>query len=263
MTTDTDAILCERRGAAALVTLNRPQAINAITMEIRTRLPAILRELDEDASIAAIVLCGAGERGFCAGADIKEPRPTPTPIGERKRLSPASWIESLDTVAKPVIAAVHGVCMGAGLEIALACDIRVAAADARLGLPETALGLIPGGGGTQRLARLIGTGRALDLILTGEALNAQRAFDVGLVTRLAPTREDAIAEAVRLADVIAERAPLATAYAKEAVLAGAALPLKEGLRLEKSLFALLISTSDRHEAAAAFREKRKPKFQGQ
>lgn len=263
MTTDTDQLLCERRGAAAVVTLNRPQSINAITMEIRTRLPVVLRELDGDASIAAIVLCGAGERGFCAGADIKEPRPAPTAVGERRRLSPASWIESLDGIAKPVIAAVHGVCMGAGLEIALACDIRVAATDARLGLPETALGLIPGGGGTQRLARLIGAGRALDVILTGEPLSAQRAYEIGLVTRLADSREAAVAEAVRLADLLAERAPLATAYAKEAVLAGASLPLKEGLRLEKSLFAILAATSDRHEAAAAFREKRKPRFRGE
>lgn len=258
-----DQLLCERRGAAAIVTLNRPQAINAITMDIRTRLPVLLRELDEDASIAAIILCGAGERGFCAGADIKEPRPEPTSVSERKRLSPVSWIESLDSIAKPVIAAVHGVCMGAGLELALACDIRIASNDARLGLPETALGLIPGGGGSQRLPRLIGVGRALDMILTGEPLSAERAYEVGLVTRLAPTRQEALEAAERLANAISERAPLATAYAKEAVLAGAGLSLREGLRLEKSLFAILASTSDRHEAAAAFREKRKPKFQGQ
>lgn len=262
MSTDTDDVLCERVGRAGVVTLNRPQSINAITMRIRARLPELLRELDDDPAVAAIVICGAGERGFCAGADVKEPRPVPTPVGERRRLSPTSWVESLDAVTKPVIAVLHGACMGAGLEIALACDIRVAAADARLALPETALGLIPGGGGTQRLARLVGTGRALDMILTGEPMGAQRAHDIGLVTRLAPDRGAALVHALELAELIGERAPLATAYAKEAVLAGAGLPLKDGLRLEKSLFAILVSTRDRDEASAAFREKRKPRFEG-
>jgi len=253
-------LLVDSRGCVALVTLNRPKVINAVNMAMRERLPEILLELEADESVASIVIAGAGERGFCAGADIKEVRPEPTPVSELKRLTPTSWIECLDRVSKPLIAAIHGVCLGAGLELALACDFRVAASGARLGLPETALGLIPGGGGTQRLPRLIGTGRALDMILTGEAVDAERAYDIGLVSRLAHSDADALGEALRIAELIAERAPLATRYAKEAILGGQSLPLAAGLRLEKSLFAILVSTADRMEAAAAFREKRKPEF---
>jgi enoyl-CoA hydratase/carnithine racemase len=260
---ESPAIISSRHGSVAVVTLNRPNSINAINMEIRVQLPVLLRAFNDDADITAIVIAGAGERGFCAGADVKELRPAPTPVGERHRLTPHSWIEALDQVCKPVIAAVHGICVGAGLEIALACDIRVAATDAHFALPETALGVIPGGGGTQRLSRLIGLGRALDMVLTGEALCAQRALETGLVTRLAPSRQAALAEALRLAELMAERAPIATAYAKEAVLVGATMPLRDGLRLEKSLFAILASTKDRQEAVAAFREKRKPRFSGE
>lgn len=257
------SIVTSRHGAAALLMLNRPNSINAINMEIRECLPVLLRELDDDSEVGAIVVAGAGDRGFCAGADIKESRPAPTPVGELRRLTPVSWIESLDSVRKPVIAAIHGVCMGAGLELALACDIRLAAEGARLGLPETALGVIPGGGGTQRLPRLIGLGRALDMILTGESVDAKRALEIGLVTRLAPCRDTVIESALRLAELVSGRAPLATAYAKEAVRAGLSVSLIEGLRLEKTLFAVLASTHDRREAAAAFREKRKPAFRGE
>lgn len=256
-------VLIEHRGPAAIVTLNRPGSINAVNAQVRERLPAVLRQVDADASVAAIVLTGAGERGFCAGADLKEPRVALGPSRERQRMSPQTWIDEIASTVKPLIAVLHGVCVGAGLELALACDLRIAATGVRLGLPETALGLIPGGGGTQRLARVIGTGRALDMILTGLPLDAQAALDYGLVTRLAQSRETAMAEALRLVEGLSERAPLALAYAKEAVLAAASLPLVEGLRLERSLFAILASTRDRREAAQAFLEKRKPSFEGE
>lgn len=256
-------VLSSQSGRVALVTLNRPQVINAVNMEMRSLLPATLLALDADPQVGAIVLAGSGERGFCAGADIKEVRSAPTSVGERQRLMPRSWIESIDQLRKPVVAALHGICMGAGLELALACDIRIAARDVRMALPETGLGVIPGGGGTQRLPRLIGIGRALDMILTGDELDARRACDCGLVTRLEDTREAALQAALKLAERLTERAPLATAFAKEAIVAGAAMPLQDGLRLEKSLYAILATTQDRLEAAAAFRDKRKPEFSGE
>jgi enoyl-CoA hydratase/carnithine racemase len=250
---------CNRVG---VVTLNRPDAINAINDGIRKGLPAALCELDEDPEIAVIVLAAAGERGFCVGADIKETRAALTPVEERRRLSPATWIEALDRIAKPVIAVVHGFCLGGGLELALACDIRVAAKGAKLGLPETSLGLIPGGGGTQRLPRLIGLSRALDLLISGDRIDAEEAYRIGLVTRLAATPEEALAEAMRLAERIAASPPTAIAYVKEAAKAGLETDFLAGLKLEKALFALLTSTHDRAEAAAAFREKRPPAFTG-
>jgi enoyl-CoA hydratase len=258
----TDALILERHDAAAVVVLNRPESINAINNDLRANLPALVRQLDQDASVAAIIIAGNGERGFCAGADIKEARPPQPPAGERRRLTP-SWIDDIAATTKPVIAAIHGVCMGAGLELALACDLRIAAAGARLALPETALGLIPGGGGTQRLARLIGQGLALDMILTGRVLDADAALAAGLVSRVAESREVALAAALAIAAALADRPPLALAYAKEAVIAGGALPLAEGLRLEKTLFAILAATRDRQEAVQAFREKRKPRFSGE
>jgi enoyl-CoA hydratase/carnithine racemase len=258
-----EALLLERRGPVALVQLNRPEAMNAFNDAIRQRFPVLMGELDADPGIAAIVITGAGDKAFCAGADIKEARERLSPVGERRRLTPTGWIEALDRVAKPVIAAIHGICLGGGLEIAMACDIRVAAANARLGLTETALGLIPGGGGTQRLPRLIGLSRALDMLLTAARIDAAEAHRIGLVTRLAETREAAIAEALGIAELIASRPPAAIAYCKEAARAGIATDLATGLGIEKSLFALLTNTADRVEAAAAFAEKRPPRFTGE
>jgi len=257
----TEVLLLERRDAAAIVTLNRPQSINAINNHLRVELPALVRELDEDPSIAAIVLTGNGVRGFCAGADIKEARASEAPADERKQLM-RSWIDDVANTTKPLIAAIHGVCMGAGLELALACDLRVAALDSRLALPETALGLIPGGGGTQRLARLVGQGIALDMILTGRVLDATAALATGLVSRVADSRDSALAEALAIVNVLADRPPLALSYAKESVISGGTLPLADGLRGEKTLFAILAGTRDRQEAMEAFRAKRKPKFSG-
>ena len=255
-------VAIERREAVGLITLNRPEVINAVNNRIRAELPAAFRELDEDPSIRCLVLTGAGERGFCAGADIKESRTAGSSVEERRRLIPATWIEALDRIAKPVIAAIHGICLGGGLELALACDMRMAARGARFGLPETALGLIPGGGGTQRLPRLLGLGRALDLLLSGEQIDAEEAYRIGLVTRLSASPDGVLADALRLGDSIASRPPLAVAYVKEAARAGLDMNFTSGLSLEKSLFALLTSTADHAEAVAAFREKRPPHFQG-
>jgi enoyl-CoA hydratase len=257
-----ELIKVERRGRVGVVTLNRPDVVNAVNDGIRNGLPRAVAELDRDDAVAAIVIHGAGERGFCVGADIKEARTIGTSVQERRRLMRLDWIDSIDRTAKPIIAAIHGFCMGAGMELALACDIRVAAAGVQFALPETGLGLIPGGGGTQRLPRVIGMGRAMDMILTGERIGADEALRIGLVTRTAADAAAALQEALRLGEVLAARPPAASIYAKEAIRKSSDYDLESGLRFEKALFAILMKTDDRTEAANAFKEKRAPKFTG-
>ena len=252
---------CVKNGVATLV-LNRAEAINAINDAIRTGLPEAVRSADKNPDARAIVIRGNGPRGFCVGADVKEQRAEETPIQARRRLDRTDWISAVAAAEKPVIAAIHGFCLGAGLELALAADIRIASADAALGLPETALGLIPGGGGTQRLPRLIGQGRALDLMLTGDRVGGEEALGIGLVTRLVATAAELPDAAQALAERIAMKPPVATCAVKEAVHGGAQIDLASGLRLERGIFTLLLGTEDRKEAAAAFREKRKPAFTG-
>lgn len=252
----------ETHGKVALVQLNRPEVGNAINDAIRGELPALLERIDRDDAYAAVVLTGAGERGFCVGADIKEGRSIGSPVQERRRMAANAWIDRIGCIGKPVIAAIHGYCLGGGLELAMACDLRIAAPASTFALPETGLGLIPGGGGTQRLPRLVGLGRALDMLLTGDRIGADEALRIGLVTRLSADRASLLAEALALAARIAARPPAASAYAKEAARSGLEMDLQAGLTLEKSLFALLMSTEDRAEAALAFREKRNPRFTG-
>jgi enoyl-CoA hydratase len=256
------AVRVEREGGIGWIVLNRPGQINAINDEMRRGVPAALAELEADAAIRVIVIRGEGPRGFCAGADIKERRQPETSLQVRRRLEKSRWIESLDRAEKPIIAAIHGFCMGGGLELALACDIRCAAPDALLALPETGLGLIPGGGGTQRLPRVVGPGRALDLLLTGLRMGAEQAHAIGLVTRVASTPENLLAEVRLLAEQIAAKPPVATAYVKQAARAALRLDLKSGLDLELDLFSLLAPMQDVKEAALAFREKRAPLFSG-
>jgi enoyl-CoA hydratase len=256
------AVRVERDKGVGWVILNRPGQINAINDDIRRGVPAALTEFDADPDVRVIVIRGEGPKGFCAGADIKERRQAETSLQVRRRMEKARWIEALDRIEKPVIAAIHGFCMGGGLELALGCDIRFASPDAVLSLPETGLGLIPGGGGTQRLARVVGLGRALDLLLTGERLDAQQAKAIGLVTRVAATPATLRDEVAELAGRIAAKAPMATLFVKQAAHAAVELQLKSGLDLELDLFALLASMQDVKEAAIAFREKRAPRFTG-
>jgi len=252
----------DRDQAVAWVVLNRPEQINAINDEIRRAVPAFLAELEADPTIRVVVLRGEGPRGFCAGADIKETRPPETSVQVRTRMEGARWIEALDRMTKPVIAAVHGACMGGGLELALACDIRVAAPDTVFALPETGLGLIPGGGGTQRLPRIVGLGHTLDLLLTGERVSAEHALRIGLVTRVTRSNAALYEEVGKLAALIAARPPLAIASAKSAARAAMETSLQIGLERELDLFALLAPSDDRLEAARAFKEKRPPVFTG-
>lgn len=260
--TESEPLLVSRSGHVAHLSLNRPDSINAFNDELRSAFRKTVCELQSDDDVRVLLVSGRGPRGFCAGADVKEARSIGTPVKERQRLIPASWIEVLDEVTKPVIAAIHGICFGGGMELALACDIRIAAPSARFGLTETRLGLIPGGGGTQRLTRLIGLGPALDLLLSADRIDARRAYELNIVTRLSADDDTLIVDALALAAEIASRPPAAVAYCKEAAIEGHGQDLRGGLRLEKALFALLMGTDDRKEAASAFKEKREPAFKG-
>ena len=257
------AVAVERRAGIGWIVLNRPDQINAINDDIRRGVPAALAELDADPSVRVIVIRGAGARGFCAGADIKERRAAESSVQVRRRMQKSRWIEALDRTEKPVIAAIHGYCMGGGMELALACDLRFAAPDSVFALPETGLGLIPGGGGTQRLGAVVGPGRALDLLLTGDRMNAQQAQEIGLITRVAGSAQSLIDEVTALAERIAKKPPTATLFVKQAARAATQLDLKSGLDLELDLFAMLVPMHDVKEAALAFREKRPPCFTGQ
>jgi enoyl-CoA hydratase len=230
-------------GSVAWITLNRPQSINAFNMELRELLPAMLHELDRDSRVRVVILDGAGDRGFCSGADIKESRGRVTSLGEKDRLSPHSWIGLVAEVKKPIIVVTHGVCMGAGLELALACDLRIATKNARFAMPEIRIGLIPGGGGTQRLARFIGQGNAMDMVMSGEEIDGARAYQLGLVSRLLDTKEDALGEAGRIATAMAGRCGHALAFAKEAVSISMDGSLGSGLQMEKALFAILAGSA--------------------
>ncbi len=257
----TALVLLESRDGIAWITLNRPEAMNALSAEVRRELPAAIRAAEADPDVRVMVLRGAGDRAFCAGADIKEFVEVPTPTTYRQARVPESWITPFDLARKPILASIHGYCLGGGLEIALACDIRIAAEDAIFGFPETGLGTMTGVGGSQRLPRAVGTALAMDMVLTGERLTAAQAKDAGLITRMVP-REALAAETASLAARMAARPPLAMAFAKEAVRAAHDMPLREGLRLEVDLLTHLLNTEDRLEAARAFREKRPPRFTG-
>lgn len=255
------AVLSERDGAVAWITLNRPQAMNSINDELRTQLGAALRAADADSEARVIVIRGAGERAFCAGADIKGFAEPPTPAQYRSARLQGHWIDVLEETKKPVIASIHGYCLGGGLEMALACDIRIASEDASFALPEVSRGTLPGAGGTQRLARVAGMGRALDMVLSADRIDAAEALRVGIVTRLVP-RADLAAKTKALAEQIAGHAPLALMFAKEAMRKATAPDFANGLKYETDLMALLLDTEDRKEAGRAFREKRKPQFKG-
>jgi enoyl-CoA hydratase/carnithine racemase len=246
-------VLLERCGFIGWLTLNRPESINAINEDIRCRLPRLLGDLEEDPSIRVIAIRGAGTRGFCVGADLKEQRPADAPR--------VAWIETLTVISKPLIASIQGYCLGGGLELAMACDLRIASMEATFGLPEPAVGLIPGGGGTQRLPRLVGLGRALDLLITAERVSASEAHRIGLISRLVETGTLAH-ETEALARRIASLPPLAVRLVKQAAQRGTQLDFAAGLQLESELFGRLLPTQDRHEAAQAFREKRAPTFTG-
>jgi enoyl-CoA hydratase len=251
----------EQSGAVAIVTVNRPKMLNALSLGTLDELATVMRRLQQDDAVRSVVITGAGEKAFVAGADINELAAlTPTAGREHGRKGQAVF-DLIEQLGKPVIAAINGYALGGGCELAMACTIRIAADTARLGQPEINLGIIPGYGGTQRLARLIGVGRALELLLTGDPVTATEAHRLGLVNRVVP-RAELMTEARRLAETLASKAPVAVRYILEAVRTGMQLPLGEAQALEATLFGLVASTGDMREGTRAFLEKRKPEFKG-
>lgn len=246
----------------ALITLNRPEVLNAIDPEMWLEIKSANAMLEADADVRVIVFRGAGEKAFAAGADIRMLRERP--MMSLLNSPTNNILHAMTYSTKPVIAAINGFALGGGCELALACDIRIATTRSRLGLPETTLGIIPGGGGTQRLQRLVGTGMAKKLIFTGEIINAQEAYRIGLVDQLVETdKSDELMAAVReLADKIIARSPVAIELAKTAINVAADSDLYTGLTFERYAEAVAFATEDRIEGTSAFLEKRPPDFRG-
>jgi enoyl-CoA hydratase len=255
-----ETLLVERRGRVAIVTINRPEKRNALNIQTRTEGALALDELRDDESVGVVVFTGAGDKAFVAGADIAEFAGR-TALTQRDVMLGRSLFTAIDAFPKPVIAMVNGYCLGGGCELALACDLRIASETASFGQPEINLGIIPGGGGTQRLTRLVGEGKAMELILTGDIIDARTAFNLGLVNTVVPAA-DLEAKTMEIANRIAEKSPIALRMAKEAVKLASRSNLDEGLRREVDLFALCFSSEDKDEGVKAFLEKRKPSFKG-
>lgn len=252
-------VLVERDGHLAVVTVNRPSKLNALDGQTIAELDAVFAALGADATVGGIVLTGAGEKAFVAGADIGVLAKQGVLDGKANALAGQALTLRIENLGKPVIAAINGYAFGGGLELALACDLRFAANTAKMGLPEVSLGIIPGYGGTQRLPRLVGSGVALQMILTGDPVGADEALRIGLVNGVyAP--DDLLANCKAIASKIVSRGPTAVALAKQAVRRGVHLPLAEGLQLEADLFGLVSSTAEMKEGMTAFLEKRKPSW---
>ena len=256
-----ETILYEAADGIVTITLNRPEVHNAMNETMRRELVHAFGDLATDDAVRVIVVTGAGERAFSAGADIREFVAPQVPTVFRESRKRVDFRQAMDRCPQPIIAAIRGYAFGGGLELALACDIRIAGDDARLGLTEVDLAIIPGGGGTQRLPRLVGRGKALEMILTAARIGASDALAIGLIERVVPAGE-VVAHAQALARTLADKAPVALRYAKEAVVKGLELPLADGLRLENDLATLLRTTDDRVEGARAFLEKRNPRWTG-
>jgi enoyl-CoA hydratase len=251
-------VVPQTEGAVAILKINRPQALNALNHAIMKELESHLERLEADDNVRCVIITG-DEKAFAAGADIKEMDQAGV-VDPARDAHLARW-DKLGRFKKPVIAAVSGFCLGGGMELAMACDLIVASESASFGQPEISIGVIPGAGGTQRLTRLVGKGRALDLVLTGRRISAQDALAWGLVCKLAPV-ESYLEAAKGVAREIAAKSPLAAQAAKEAVRAAFELPLEQGLVAERRIFNALFATEDQKEGMRAFVEKRKPAFKG-
>jgi enoyl-CoA hydratase len=258
-----EPVRAETRDGVRTLTVDRPEKLNALNASVLEALDARIREAETDGALRCLIVTGAGEKAFIAGADIGElVKLTPLDGREHARRGQAV-VERIANLPIPSIAAINGYAYGGGLELALACTLRVASENARMGLPETSLGILPGYGGTQRLARLLGTSRAAELILTSEkGITAADAGRLGLVNRVVPAGQ-ALAAAMDLAQAIVKNGPIACRYALEAIRRGSEMPLSEGLAYEATLFGLCASTQDMKEGMTAFLEKRPAKFTGQ
>jgi len=254
-------VLYEKRGAIAYVTLNRPKVLNALKQAVFAELKSAFEDARNDVSIRGVILTGSGDKAFAAGADIAEmSNYTGIEAGEATRRA-QEVTEVIENLGKPVIAAVNGFALGGGCELSMACTIRLAVEGAKFGQPEVKIGIMPGAGGTQRLPRLVGKGRALQLILTGEVISAQEAYRIGLVNEIVPS-SNLIPRAEAILNQIISNAPLGVKFSIEAVNKGLEASVSEGLLLEASLFAVCAGSEDKKEGTSAFLAKRAPQFQG-
>ena len=254
-------ILIERDGATAIITINRPKVLNALNTQTLDELRRAILEIKQDEGVRVVILTGAGERSFVAGADINELAVQTAAGGREHALAGQHVFDLIENLGKPVIAAINGYALGGGCELAMACTLRLAADGARLGQPEIALGLIPGYAGTQRLPRLVGRGKAMEMILGGAPISADEAQRIGLVNRVVAAAE-LMTEARTLAGQLAKNAPIAMRYIINAVTKGLEMPFAEACQYEATLFGLVASTEDMKEGTAAFLEKRKATFKG-
>jgi enoyl-CoA hydratase len=254
-------VLYEKRGAIAYVTVNRPKVLNALNTATWKDLRSAFEDARDDAAVRGVILTGAGDKAFVAGADISELAHASAIDAERSSRSGQEVLDLVENLGKPVIAAINGFALGGGCETAMACTIRIAVEHAKFGQPEVKLGLLPGGGGTQRLPRLVGKGRALQLILSGETISAQEAYRIGLVNEVV-SAADLIPRAEAILKMIASNAPVAVKQSLEAVNKGMDTSQSAGFALEASYFGLCAGTEDKKEGTSAFLEKRAPQFLG-
>jgi enoyl-CoA hydratase len=251
----------EKKGSIAYVTVNRPKVLNALNTPTWTDLQAAFADAKADASVQGVILTGAGDKAFIAGADITELAHVNAYSAEESSRFGQGVLDLIENLGKPVIAAINGFALGGGCETAMACTMRIAAEHARFGQPEVKLGLLPGGGGTQRLPRLVGKGRALQLILTGETISAQEAYRIGLVNEVVPAA-NLTARAETILKQISANAPIAVKFSLEAANKGMDTSQAEGFALEASYFGICAATEDKKEGTSAFLEKRAPQFHG-
>jgi len=254
-------LLFEIKDRTAIVTVNRPQVHNALDNATIEEIDAVLARLETDPAVRVLIFTGAGDKAFVAGADIREVARRDLRLGREETRRRQKVYDRIAALPVPSIAAINGFCLGAGLELALGCTLRVAAENARFGAPEINLGIIPGGGATQRLPRLVGTGKAMEMVLTGDMIDAAEAHRIGLVNRVVAP-QDLMPVCLELAEKLAAKPPLALCYARDAVNRALATSLAEGLDYESYLHALTCATEDKKEGVAAFLEKRKPVFTG-
>jgi len=256
-----DLLLMEEKNQAVILTLNRPEVMNCLNFELLYAMRDTIDSLQYRTDIRTVIITGKGDKSFCAGADLKE-RAGLTPDEVKKFiLTIRNLLTSLQNLPMPVISAVNGVALGGGTEVALASDIRIASQTASMGLTETRLAIIPGGGGTQRLPRIIGVAKAKELIFTGRRVNAEEALEIGLVNKVT-SPETLLIEGLKMADMIAETGPIAVEMAKYAIDKGIETDLATGLAIESNAYRVTIPTEDRVEGLTAFREKRKPQYKG-
>ena len=252
---------CTIADGVAVVTLDRPKVLNALNNQTLAELSSCMADLKANAAVRAIILTGAGEKSFVAGADINELAALSPVEGQAHARRGQLIFDAIENLGKPVIAAINGFALGGGCELAMACTMRLAADTARFGQPEVNLGLLPGYAGSQRLPRLVGKGIAMEILLTGDMVNAQRAYEIGLVNRVVPAAE-LMAEATKLAQALAAKAPIAVRFILDAVNQGVDAPFAVGEYLETSLFGTIASSEDMREGTKAFLEKRKAVWQG-